>query len=202
MATPRFDDILFAKGACTRTTVFSQMTAVILTTELIAPPVGAALMAKSPWIPFLTSTVIAAASVVWGVLFFPAIHNQTKPSATSSDEERPVRTWYVSEKIRELYEHISQNKNAALVVVSFFVTLVGTHAFALLLQYISKRFHVSYAEVCSPGAFHIYESIVHAERYSFSDRHHTCYHFGLVLTWCLYLFYFPPSQVFSIANMD
>ncbi|CAI7635910.1 unnamed protein product [Penicillium palitans] len=129
-----------------RTTVFSQMTAVILTTELIAPPVGAALMTRSPWVPFLTSTVIAAASVIWGVLFFPAIHNQTKPSSTSSDEERPVRTWYVSEKIRELYEHISQNKNAALVVVSFFVALVGTHAFALLLQYISKRFHVSYAE--------------------------------------------------------
>lgn len=156
MTTPKFDETLFAKGACTRTTVFSQMTAVILTTELIAPPVGAALMTKSPWIPFLASTVIAATSFIWGVLFFPAIHNQTKPSSISSDEERPVRTWYVSEKIRELYEHISQNKDVALVVVSFFVTLVGTHAFALLLQYISKRFHVSYAEVCSPGTFHLY----------------------------------------------
>lgn len=156
MTTAKVDKTLFAKDACIRTTVFSQMTAVILTTELIAPPVGAALMTKSPWIPFLASTVIAATSVIWGVLFFPAIHNQTKPTSTSSDEERPVRTWYVSEKIRELYEHLSHNKNAALVVVSFFVTLVGTHAFALLLQYISKRFHLSYAEVCSPGIFHIY----------------------------------------------
>lgn len=158
------------------------MTAVILATELIAPPVGAALMTRNPWIPFLASSVIAAISVIWGVLFFPAIQNQTESSSTSCHEQRPVRTWYVSERIRELYEQLSRNKNAALVVVSFFVILVGTHAFGLLLQYISKRFHVSYAEVCSLGVFYIYGSIVNAEQPFFFDRRHTSYHFVLVLT--------------------
>ncbi|KGO47973.1 Major facilitator superfamily domain, general substrate transporter [Penicillium expansum] len=129
-----------------RTTVFSHMTAVILATELIAPPVGAALMKKNPWIPFLASSVIAATSIIWALLFFPAIQTQAKPTSTPSYDQPPVRNWYASGRIRDLYEQLSRNKNAALVVVSFFVTLVGTHAFALLLQYISKRFHVSYAE--------------------------------------------------------
>ena len=143
------------------------MTAVILATELIAPPVGAALMKKNPWAPFLASSVIAIFSVLWGVLFFPAIYNQAKPASTSGHEQPPVRAWYASEGIQELYEQLSQNKNAALVVVSFFVTLVGTHAFALLLQYISKRFHTSYAEVRSLLSSQTFEPLVNAEQNSF-----------------------------------
>lgn len=123
------------------------MTAVILTTELIAPPIGAALMTINPWIPFLASSVIAAISVIWAVFFFPAIRNRTEPASTTAHEEQPARTWYALERIRQFYNQLVQNRNAALVVASFFVTLLGTHAFGVLLQYISKRFHISYAEV-------------------------------------------------------
>lgn len=174
--------MMFAKVIRTRTTVFSQMTAVILATELIAPPVGAALMKKNPWIPFLASSVIAATSIIWALLFFPAIQTQAKPTSTPSYDQPPVRNWYASERIRDLYEQLSRNKNAALVVVSFFVTLVGTHAFALLLQYISKRFHVSYAEVCSLCGFYTQESILNTNHILIFDRHHTCCHFELALT--------------------
>ncbi|KAB8245009.1 MFS multidrug transporter [Aspergillus flavus] len=129
-----------------RTNVFSQMTAVILTTELIAPPIGAALMTINAWIPFLASSVIAAISVIWAVFFFPAIRNRTEPASTTAHEEQPARTWYALERIRQFYNQLVQNRNAALVVASFFVTLLGTHAFGVLLQYVSKRFHISYAE--------------------------------------------------------
>lgn len=123
------------------------MTAVILTTELIAPPIGAALMTINAWIPFLASSVIAAISVIWAVFFSPAIRNRTEPASTTAHEEQPARTWYALERIRQFYNQLVQNRNAALVVASFFVTLLGTHAFGVLLQYVSKRFHISYAEV-------------------------------------------------------
>ncbi|KAE8336154.1 hypothetical protein BDV24DRAFT_168496 [Aspergillus arachidicola] len=113
------------ESARTRTNVFSQMTAVILTTELIAPPIGAALMTISPWIPFLASYVIAAISVIWAVFLFPAIRNRTEPASTTAHEEQPDRTWYVLERITQFYSQLAQNRIVALVVASFFVALLG-----------------------------------------------------------------------------
>ncbi|KAF5864590.1 hypothetical protein ETB97_007148 [Aspergillus alliaceus] len=55
-----FSDVATISPANKRANVFSQMTAVVLTTELIAPPIGATLMTITPWIPFLASSVIAA----------------------------------------------------------------------------------------------------------------------------------------------
>ncbi|KAE8380420.1 major facilitator superfamily domain-containing protein [Aspergillus bertholletiae] len=129
-----------------RTNIFSQMTAVILTTELIAPPIGAALMAINPWIPFLTSSGIAAISVIWGVLFFPETHIQTDQASTPVNKHPSSRIGDALQTIQEFYGQLSQNKNVAFVVASFSVALLGTHAFGLLLQYMSKRFHMSYAE--------------------------------------------------------
>lgn len=43
---------------------------------------------------------------------------------------------------------LDQSINVAFVVVCFFVTLLGMHAFGVLLQYVSKRFHLFIAEVC------------------------------------------------------
>ena len=144
-------------------TVFSQITAFLLATELIAPQIGAALMTINPWIPFLVSTAIAAISVIRGVLLFPTINVQTESHPALPQEQQPARGRYPSERIRGFYQQLSQNKNVAFIVVSFFVTLLGTSAFAVLLQYMAKRFHVTYVEVRSSNALQTFGRLGNAK---------------------------------------
>ncbi|KAJ6007920.1 hypothetical protein N7540_011896 [Penicillium herquei] len=118
-----FSAVASVTPAKKRTTVFSQMTAVILTTELIGPPIGAMLMAK--------------------ILGYPSSHHLQSLQSQSSG---PLHLASSSLFITDIFGELWRDRDFALVVACLFVSLLGTQTFGLLLQYVTKRFHISYAE--------------------------------------------------------
>lgn len=94
MITTELSLVLVAQ-ASNKANVVSQMTAVILATELIAPPLGAALMTVIPWIPFLASSAVTAI-VNWELYFFSVIHHRTESASTT---HQPVREWHAVGRI-------------------------------------------------------------------------------------------------------
>ncbi|PYI35294.1 MFS multidrug transporter [Aspergillus indologenus CBS 114.80] len=131
-----------------RTTVFSYMTAVAMVSDIIAPPIGAALMSIDPWVPFLGASAVGVIAFLWGLFLFPRLYN----SQITHSEPGPLGNGQSSttlpaiSRVRPFIKWLSRNGNVLLVVFGFFIALLGRQAFAVLLQYTSKRFHVSYAE--------------------------------------------------------
>ncbi|PYH86731.1 MFS general substrate transporter [Aspergillus uvarum CBS 121591] len=109
--------------------IFSYMTAVAMVSDIIAPPIGAALMSIDPWVPFLGASAVGVIAFLWRL-----------------GNDQSSTTWPAISRVRPFIKWLSRNGNVLLVVFGFFIALLGRQSFAVLLQYTSKRFHVSYAE--------------------------------------------------------
>lgn len=141
------------------------MTAALLLSELIATPAGAALMAIHPWVPFLASTGLSVSSFVFALLLFPETLGKDQTSEIDGPflphEGQPValsasdRIREAIDKLRAVGQWARQNLNLMLVVLCSLFSVLAKQSLGLFIQYGSKKFHLSLAQVClSLPAFH------------------------------------------------
>ncbi|KAL2817332.1 major facilitator superfamily domain-containing protein [Aspergillus granulosus] len=143
-----------------RTNKFFIVAAAALTAEILANPISAFLMTKSPWLPYFLTLVCALFSLAV-LLFIPetlpkalhADHDSAAASATDEDgdddgQDSLVRTVFRSAltQLLRIREFIWNDKNVLTISAAFFAGNVGQQALRLLLQYASKRFGWSLAK--------------------------------------------------------
>lgn len=170
-----------------RITAFSQIQAGKLLSESLSIPLGAALMSINPWIPFLGSSVILALSICLTAIFVPETSTTLKRKPTSQRSEgdsiisqhdsqapsRPflVRMWEEALGIiQQDYAIVKQNSRVALILLSFFVSDLGSQVGVVLLQYTSEKFHWSFTKVR--------DSLKFSEKFLISS--HTRLHFSFL----------------------
>ncbi|KAL2829593.1 major facilitator superfamily domain-containing protein, partial [Aspergillus pseudoustus] len=144
----------------TRTNKFFIIAAAALAAEILANPISAFLMTKSPWLPYLLSLGCEFFGLTL-FLFIPETlpknlhetHDSTSQSAAdgAQDEDRQdglFRTALRSAltQLLRIREFIWNDKEVLAISAAFFAGNVGQQALQLLLQYASKRFGWSMAE--------------------------------------------------------
>jgi hypothetical protein len=129
--------------------------------ELLAVPVGAELMKINPWIAFVASTASLAIGLLFSIIFiretFPAVAEAQQQINTleneNSDWQRAdiktlrLRAHQALEGVAEGARWMSHNIGAMLLLSTFLFSMFGRQVLDILLQYVSKKFHWSYAKV-------------------------------------------------------
>lgn len=135
--------------------------ACILVGDVVATPLGAFLMSKNPWIPYILSTVLSF--VVGGIalVLIPETLNKPDSSETpqqplsSTDNEQPASpTTAISKTLdpKRLQALLSRLRplakaNIIAILLAFFVAALGRQSTGFLVQYIRQRFNWTYAKV-------------------------------------------------------
>ncbi|KAL4867040.1 hypothetical protein BDV12DRAFT_172074 [Aspergillus spectabilis] len=145
-----------------RTNKFFILAAAALTSEILANPISAWLMTvSSPWLPYLLSLfcefvgVLAALSLPETLPKFLHGDEDSASSPQIADDEDRNRDDGIFEtyfrpawtQVLRIREFIWKDKNILAISCAFFVGNVGQQALRLMLQYVSKRFGWSMAEV-------------------------------------------------------
>lgn len=144
-----------------RANTFFLFSACILVGDVVATPLGAFLMSKSPWIPYILSTVLAF--VVGGIalVLIPETLNKPdsseaaqQPPSITGNEQRASPTTAVSKTLdsKRLQALLSRLRplakaNIIAILLAFFVAALGRQSTGFLVQYIRQRFNWSYAKV-------------------------------------------------------
>ncbi|KAH8706205.1 major facilitator superfamily domain-containing protein [Ilyonectria robusta] len=143
-----------------RANTFFLFSACILVGDVVATPLGALLMSKNPWIPYILSTVLA--TVVGGIalLLLPETLNkadssegvQRPPSVTGNEQRASPRTadskTLGSKRLQALLSRLRPlaKANIIAIMLAFFVASLGRQSTGFLVQYIRQRFNWSYAK--------------------------------------------------------
>ncbi|EED22271.1 conserved hypothetical protein [Talaromyces stipitatus ATCC 10500] len=146
-----------------RTTAFSQITAAALISEFLSVQLSAWLMSISPWIPYLGSSSIFTIGLISLIVLIPETYIPKSESLivdTSTEEENLTSALGRPSWIVRLASRIGQLKNmlgaifiwmrrnvpAMLIISSFFIANIGKQTSVILLQYITQKFHWTFAQ--------------------------------------------------------
>ncbi|KAK0737387.1 major facilitator superfamily domain-containing protein [Apiosordaria backusii] len=136
-----------------RATVFLQLTAVFLGSQMVAGPLGGIMMVDDPWIPVWASLVIIGVANLLILVFPETLHLHDKKdvatgSEDDSDDERSgVQQLLHKAKtgLEEVWEFILGNKSVGLLIISMTFVILGRFVGELLLQYATERYHWSWS---------------------------------------------------------
>lgn len=137
-----------------RAEAFYILTAAVLLSDITASPLSAALMQKSPWLPWLIASGLFIVGVIVTVFLLP----ETLPPTNrgSRDEELAEgsvkgsvaqRLIAFAKTVSKLTSFMFQTSSVSLLLLSFFVASLARQSTAFQLQYVHKRFGWSYARV-------------------------------------------------------
>jgi hypothetical protein len=140
-----------------RTTAFSLVHAAILLSELVAIPLGSALIAVNPWIPILSAIALMIVVTIAALLFSSRFDPPPTHIQQNELEETPLMPCLPrSGEMRALLGESATKLAAAttwitrdvlLMLVAFFFVQMSRQSAHVLLQYSAYRFHWSYAKV-------------------------------------------------------
>jgi MFS family permease len=158
--------------ASERATLFLQLTAVFLGSEMLAGPLGGAMLLWSPWFPLLTSLgLILVGNLILTV--FPEtvhVHDGKKPgfrpgySDDLDDDARDsgssghagTRTAALRRGFRqarsglaELWQFVVRNRRVASLVVALTFVILGRFVGELMLQYSTARYGWSWSHAAA-----------------------------------------------------
>jgi hypothetical protein len=154
--------LLGIKLTLSRTNKFFIIAAAALGTQIIANPISAWLMTRSPWLPYLL-TLACEFFGLTVLLFIPetlpkSLHGDdeiTSQSAADEDEDEGAQDGIYRSILRSaltqllrIREFIWNDKTVLAISATFFAASVGDQALRLALQYASRRFGWSMAKVC------------------------------------------------------
>ena len=135
-----------------RATVFFQLTAVFLGSQMIAGPLGGAMLIWDPWIPLLVALAILIISNLM-ILAFPEtvhVHDRKRPAVEQhgdgDDVPRATKLWRkASEGLAEVWDFVLGNKSVAFLMLSLVFVVLGRYVGELLLQYATDRYGWSWS---------------------------------------------------------
>lgn len=141
-----------------RSTAFFRLEAAALLAEFVGPIFASGFMEKSVWIPLLGGLSCQVFAVLLSLLV-----PETRPPKTDevfrddtgcgeNGDENDSSDAYTGSTIyarfQEIITFLMQDHNVALLVLTFFVASIGRRSLELLLQYVSKRYGWTLAQVC------------------------------------------------------
>ncbi|KAI9826783.1 MAG: hypothetical protein M1819_007254 [Sarea resinae] len=151
-----------------RATIFFQIQASVLISDIVAPPLSSVLMSRNIWAPLLLGAFIQALSILVPACMPETLHitaretghpSRQEPAFQLADddemdgrfEETDSKTKagdYGSriEALKGATSFLFQDRKISVLVLSLVVVRVGKQAVELLLQYVSKRYDWSLAK--------------------------------------------------------
>lgn len=145
-----------------RATALFRITSVAILCEILATPVSAYLMTRDPWTPYMLGLGIATLGA-FSALLMPETLPEAKSKTSSADAvveeethsdpsaKRSMRQ-HIKGKLRgflESTQFVTGSPAITVCLFSLFITSISKQSTSLLLQYTSKRFHWSIADVSS-----------------------------------------------------
>ena len=138
------------------------MAAAMLLSQILAAPLSAWLMSKDVWTPSLLGLAIEVCGII-PIFALP----ETGPNASVRPEgdiesetqgpvnEYPTMRWMgivhlVQSQLIEVVGFVWGNANTLAIFFAFLTSSIGSQALQFVLQYASKRFMWSVAELCLP----------------------------------------------------
>ncbi|KAJ5720497.1 MFS general substrate transporter [Penicillium malachiteum] len=147
---------------CIATALF-RITSATLLAEALATPVSAYLMTRDPWIPYMLGLGIATLGA-FSAYFMPETLSKAKPETstetrlaneeTQSQDSQSTSKYYsirrfIIGKLRDLQRStrfIMGNPDISACLFVVFITSITKQSTSLLLQFTSKRFHMTIAK--------------------------------------------------------
>lgn len=132
-----------------RATVFLQLMAVYLTSQMIAGPLGGILMIRDPWVPLLGSLGVffLTGLAIWALP--ETLHTHASKNGNLEEAARPS-TVKLGHKIRaglgDLSEFILGNPSLCFLMFSLTFVILGRFVGEILLQYATKRYGWSWSD--------------------------------------------------------
>jgi MFS family permease len=135
-----------------RTTVFFQLQAVFLGSQMIAGPIGGAMLIWDAWTPLLVALAILIFTNLM-VLTFPEtvhVHDRKMPQGEDygdhNDLPRMTRVWRKArEGVAGVWDFVLGNKSVSFLMLSLVFSLLGRYVGELLLQYSTDRYGWSWS---------------------------------------------------------
>ncbi|GKZ28292.1 hypothetical protein AbraIFM66950_003548 [Aspergillus brasiliensis] len=133
-------------------TAFLYVSAMVLVSEILATPLGALLMTKNIWLPYLLSPVFNAAGGLLLLLLPETLPRTPSPSRPSSPEETLDRKDFRGrikagvDELRRSTAVIWKHRPVQLFLVVFLIAFLGMQVMKLLLLFAADRFHWTIAQ--------------------------------------------------------
>ncbi|KAK4103346.1 MFS general substrate transporter [Parathielavia hyrcaniae] len=136
-----------------RATVFFQLGAVFLGSQMVAGPLGGAMLVWNPWIPLLVALAILIITNT-AVLAFPEtvhVHDWKGPGEEQGSDEagmpRVGKLWHKAcAGLAEVWDFVLGNTSLAVLMLSLVFVVLGRFVGELLLQYATDRYGWSWSQ--------------------------------------------------------
>ncbi|KAL2183023.1 MFS general substrate transporter [Thermothelomyces heterothallicus CBS 203.75] len=135
-----------------RTTVFFQMAAVFLASQMIAGPLGGTMLLWDPWIPLLVSLLVLVLTALSVLVYPETVHlhdgkGSREESHRVGDDIPPVTK--LVHKVREgfvdMRAFVLGNASVVFLLLSFVFVVLGRYVGEILLQYSTDRYGWSWS---------------------------------------------------------
>jgi hypothetical protein len=113
--------------------------------ETLTVPISAFLMTVNPWIPFIMGPAVMVIIILLTMILIPGIRE--------SDEDGPIES--LGNPATANQDHDANLEaltshgvwTLSCIVLLFLTASIGRQSMGILLQYVTKRFHWTYAKV-------------------------------------------------------
>ncbi|KAK3898068.1 major facilitator superfamily domain-containing protein [Staphylotrichum tortipilum] len=140
-----------------RSTAFFQLGAAFLGSQMVAGPLGGAMLVWNPWVPLLASLAILVITNL-AVIIFPEtvhVHDGSKAAEAEPDPESDAdanvswltKLWRkAGPGLAEVWDFVLGNTQLAFLMVSLVFVILGRFVGELLLQYARARYEWSWSK--------------------------------------------------------
>ncbi len=139
-----------------RSTAFFQLGAAFLGSQMVAGPLGGAMLIWNPWVPLLVALAILIVTNL-GVVAFPEtvhVHDRSKAAEAAEPEssEEDNVSWVTKlwrkagPGLAEVWDFVLGNTQLAFLMVSLVFVILGRFVGELLLQYARARYDWSWSK--------------------------------------------------------
>ncbi|KAK3311005.1 major facilitator superfamily domain-containing protein [Chaetomium strumarium] len=135
-----------------RATVFFQISAVFLASQMVAGPIGGAMLVWGPWTPLLVGLAVLIVANLGVVFVLETMHVHDRKRVEEDGEwdghgtSKATSLWQKAwAGLAEVWDFILGNKSLAFLMVSLVFCILGRFVGELLLQYATDRYGWSWS---------------------------------------------------------
>jgi hypothetical protein len=146
-----------------RVAAFSYLHAAALVAETLTVPISAFLMTVNPWIPFLMGPAVMVIIILLTMTLLPGtrandenepVDSLDNPATTTQDHNANLEAALTSHDEQHLIPKVDSTTRSltsvwtmSCIILLFLTASLGRQSMGVLLQYVTKRFHWTYAKV-------------------------------------------------------